>query len=294
MAKKKTIIIFGADGMLGQEFVNFFKKDRDYKVLTLNKKQADITNREQVSRIIKKHQPQIAINCAALINVNKCEAEPLLAWRVNALGPGNIAAALRDLKNKNVIFLQISTSDVFGNTNKKSFLPTDNPAPVNVYGWSKLAGEQLAAAVARAGGYKYFIVRTSWLYSLYRDTFVDLAAQSLINKKEVDIISDQFNTVTWTRDLVRGVNRLLAHKQIRNGIYHLVNKAPADLNKYKISLEIARALKLEKKYLKKSGKGDILKVIRPLRAVLTPSKIISLPNWQQSLVEYLRIKYGTK
>lgn len=277
--------------MLGREFTRHFRGRKSWRVIALDKKQADITDLAQVEKMVRKYRPDFAANCAGLINVEYAEKNPLFAWQVNAIGPGNIANALGKIKSR-ATFLQISTSDVFGNTNKKSFSKDDAPLPVNVYGWSKLGGEKIIEAEAKASGLRYFIARTSWLYSEFRGTFVDLVVKTLREEKELLVIADQYNTITWTRDLVKGCESLLVNQKLKSGIYHLTNKAEKKLSKYDIALKIAEILNLEKKYLKKGYKSDILTCVRPNQPILTNNKFISLPKWEKSLAEYLRIKYG--
>ncbi|MBI2097304.1 MAG: SDR family oxidoreductase, partial [Candidatus Sungbacteria bacterium] len=205
----KRVLIFGSDGMLGSEFMRRMKKDPRYLVFGCGRKCADITRLASVAAVIRKRRPDVIINCAAKINVDRCEAEPLEAWLVNAIGPGNIIHALAKLGLSNALFVHISTSDVFGEGRKKFWSVDDSPHPVNVYGWSKLGGEKITAAEARMARMKYFIVRTAWLYSRSKNTFIDTVADSIIRRKAINIASDQFNLPTEINNLVSGVMFLM-------------------------------------------------------------------------------------
>jgi len=295
MKKRKKILIFGAKGMIGQEFVNYLKRDKLYEVVTPGRATVDIAKFEQVLKIIKKIKPDVIINCAAIINVDYCEKNPVTAFKVNAIGAGNLLSALEKLNFLKTVVLHISTSDVFGNNNKKVRAEDDIPVPVNIYGWSKLGGEKILAATAKNKKIKYFIIRTSWIYSEHKDTFVDFVVNSLKDKKFVSIISDQYNTITWARDLVEASGKLIrtSHKY-KSGIYHITNRSKTKLSKYNIALEIAKQLKFNKKYLKKGFKDDIFDTARPDCAILAKNKFINMPIWNNSLIKYLNLKYGKK
>jgi len=295
MKKIKKILIFGAEGMFGQEFINYTKNNKLFKTIALNRDLVDITDFNKVLNIIKQHKPDVILNCAALINIDYCENNPTEAWMVNAIGAGHIVQALNKLNINKTIVLYISTSDVFGNPYKTGFKENDIPLPINVYGWSKLGGEKILSSEAKINNIKYFIIRTSWLYSQYKDTFVDFVVQSLRDRKPIPIISDQYNVITWARDLAKACEILIMESDTYNsGIYHLTNKSKTQLSKYTIALRIADKLKLDKKYCKQDSKNNILKTPRPDCAILKNNKFILLPNWQESLDKYLSLKYGKK
>lgn len=277
--------------MLGREFLNYYKNSLN-QIIPLLRIDADITDKKIVLSAIGANRPDIIINCSALINVDYCEENPTETWLVNAIGPGNILAALNKLNLSKTVFLQISTSDVFGQNDKIEFDEDDAPSPVNVYGWSKLGGEKLTETEAKINDIKYYIIRTSWLYSEYRNTFVDYITDALKNNREIKIISDQFNTITWTKDLVAACDLLLSNDKYQSGIYHLASKSEKKTSKYDIALKIAKLMNLDKNYLKMGHKADIFKCDRPNAAILTSKKKISMPDWEESLQKYLKIKYG--
>jgi dTDP-4-dehydrorhamnose reductase len=291
----KKILILGSNGMLGQEFTNYFKNNIMFSIISADQKTVDITNFNQLLKVIKKCQPDFIINCVAIIDVDYCENNPAKAWAVNATGAGNVIRALNKLNFLKTVVLHISTSDVFGNYGIKRFKENDLPLPINVYGRSKLGGEKIIAAEAKINNLKYFIIRTSWLYSEYKDTFVDFVVKSLNNKKQITIISDQYNVTTWAKDLVRACEVFIAvDKKRKSGVYHLTNQSKIKLSKYTIALRIAEILKLNKKYLKPGLKNKIFKTARPENAILVNNKYIQLPDWQDSLKKYLSVKYGKK
>ena len=158
------VLILGAKGMLGREFLDFFELHKEYQTIPVDKDNFDIKSFSSVKSALNKYKPDFVINCAALINVEYCESHPIEAYSVNSFGPGNIARALADLEFKKTKFIHISTSDVFGGE-KKFFKESDNPNPVNVYGWSKFLGEKILEQESKASSSRYFIIRTNSLYS---------------------------------------------------------------------------------------------------------------------------------
>lgn len=282
----KKVLIFGSAGMLGRELIERFSQSSDYKVISIDKKDADISSYNSVFKIIKKHKPDFVINCAALINVEYCEANPEDAYKVNSIGPGNIARALLEAKLLDSKFIQISSSDVFGGENK-FFKESDAPNPVNVYGLSKFFGEKIVEHYLKNSNPKYFIIRTNWLYSKHRKTFVDFIYENLLQKKQIEVIADQFGVVTWAKDLAESIGKLVInYNKYESGIYHLVSNFDKRLSRFDIAKEIAKIAKAENKYLKPSKRENVFKIPRPKSVVLVNSKLPKMPNWKKSLARY--------
>src|SRR3989338_2386286 len=292
---KKNVLVFGAEGMLGKEFCYALRKNARYRVFPASHRTADITDESALAGCMKKVRPDIVINCAAFINVDACEDHVLKAWQVNALGPGNIVRALGDAKLRRAVFVHISTSDVFGN-NKKAYREPDTPHPVNAYGGSKYGGENNVEHEARSAGLRYYIVRTSWIYSRFRETyFIDTVAKALARSETLTLVSDQKSVPTWTRDLVRSVLPLCFGRN-NSGTYHVVNDAERAVSKYEIALEIKRILCFgsgalrpgaARARLRRAFRKDIFKVERPASPFLINTKLPKLPHWKRSLKEYI-------
>ena len=283
----RKILIFGSAGMLGRELIDYFSRFPKYKVIAVDKKEADIASFDSVFKILKKHKPDFVINCAALINVEYCQSHPLEAYEVNSMGPGNIVRALASLNSRRTKFIQISTSDVFGGK-KNFFKEDDKPNPVNVYGWSKFWGEKIIEQECKTNSIDYFIIRTSWLYSKYKKTFVDFIYENLRDKKQIKVISDQFGVVTWAKDLAKYIGNFVKNSEKHeSGIYHLVSSFDKRLSRLDIAREIAKIADAESKPLKRSKMARVFKVPRPKSAVLINSKLPKMPNWKKSLKRYL-------
>ncbi len=283
----KKVLIFGSSGMLGRELVEHFSSFSKYKIIAVDKMDGDITSYDSILGIIKKHKPDFVINCAALINVEYCEVNSMRAYSINSMGAGNIARASADLNLKKTKFIQISTSDVFGGK-KKYFKENDKPNPVNIYGWSKFFGEKLVEQICTENSIDYFIIRTSWLYSKYKKTFVDFIYENLRDKKQIKVISDQFGVVTWAKDLAKYIGNFVKNSEKHeSGIYHLVSSFDKRLSRLDIAREIAKIADAESKPLKRSKMASVFKIPRPQGAVLINSKLPKMPNWKKSLKRYL-------
>jgi dTDP-4-dehydrorhamnose reductase len=153
------ILITGANGQLGTALVNALK---GHQVVPLTHEDADITDFEAVKALGFKHEPDVILNTAAYVRVDDCESNQDIAFRVNALGARNMTVLAEELGAK---LVHISTDYVFGGepgTRTTPYTEFDTPIPLNVYGKSKLAGEEIIRHLGR----KYFIIRTSGMFGL--------------------------------------------------------------------------------------------------------------------------------
>lgn len=289
---KNKILVFGSSGLLGGEFVDLLSRDKRSAVFKYNSNNSNIGDLEQVFKIIKKIKPDIVINCAAKTNIDNCEADPLGTWMTNSIGPGNIARSLK-LLDKKVIFLHISTSDIFDGKILMGYREDAEPKPINVYGWSKLIGEKIIEQELRDNKLvKYFIVRTGWLYGGSRRTFVEQIIDALISGKLIKLVSDQRSVPTWTRDLVSRSALFFKNNKFRSGIYHLTDNYERPVSKFEVGVFISKALGASRKAISGGSYKDIFKTVRPKNTILINSKTGRLPDWKRSLVDYLNLKYG--
>jgi len=285
------ILIFGAKGLLGQELLDCFRKQADFDVVGCDRDLVDITDETGVAKKLAEEKPDIVINVAALINVDQCETNAEQTFKVNGEGPATILRAMKPSGLAGSTFVQISTSDVFGN-DKDRFVETDTPSPVNVYGASKYEGEKNIKTEAEQSGTPYFIVRTSWLLSHNRDTFVDMAVKALKEGKTFSAVDDQFGSPSFAKDVSEALAVLLEkRKEFASGIYHLVNESERPASKYEIAKEGIGMLRLSAENLKGVSKEYILKVKRPNSAMLVNTKFPKLPAWKDALREYLLARY---
>jgi len=290
----RSILILGSGGLLGSDLKEYFS-EKGYKVIGLLREDLDITIAEDLYKTLKRQKPDLIINTAALINVDNCEENPSEAWKVNALGPGNIARAISSAGLKDTVFMQISTSDVFGGGDNKFYTEDDEPHPINEYGRSKLGGEKFTIQEAGAGGIRYFILRSGWIYGNTRKTFVDIAAETLLNGKSFEAISDQYNTPVFTGDMAESIEFLMKNDlEPQKGIFHVsgYKNGEAMPSKRDIALFIANILNKDPKLIKPRSSSKLLRVPRPGNAVLLNTKLPRTFDWKTSLGEYIISKYA--
>ncbi len=288
----KKVLIFGAGGLLGREFTERLLVSGKYIVIGKKKTDLDITDREAVRLCLREIQPDVVINCAAVIDVDFCEKNPEAAFRVNAEGPRVLIETLREESLNNPSFVHISTSDVFG-TGDKPHKPLDTPLPVNTYGKVKFQGEEFLWGSKNPPTVKTYIFRTGWLYGKTKRTFIDSVASALLEKKEVSLVVDQFNIPVNAGDLVSSVIGFLETNSHPSGIYHFSSSRSEKVSRYEVGAEIAKALNLKSFSLKKAYRKDIFTAPRPEYAILAHSEELGWADWKESLVKYIQERYGT-
>jgi len=289
--KPIKIVIFGASGLLGQDLAVYFADRKPFTVVPFSHRDVDILSQKNLQRTLASHRPDVVINCAAITNVEHCEAKPFLAYELHTLAPGKILKAIHASCLSKTIFVQLSSAYVFGN-NKNKFKEDDQPQPLNVYGASKAAGESIIAAQSKMMGIAYYIIRTSWLYGEYRPTLVDLAIRDVQQKKQFLAIVDQWSVLTWTRDIAVAFEELFIHNsRYPSGIYHFINHSTKSMSKFDIVQEALKILKLPKNTVKKTQITGIFSSSLPRNAYLLNTKFPRFPHWKASLRTYILSRY---
>ena len=222
------VLITGAKGMLGQDMVAEFQR-RDYEVHAADHKALDITDIQAVRAAITALRPDIVVNCAAYTDVDRAESEPEIATRVNGLGPRNLALAC---EATGAVLLHISTDYVFDGEKEGPYEIWDTPNPINVYGKSKLWGENYVRSLM----HRYFIVRTSWLFGKSGRNFVTTMLELAKRREPIRVVNDQRGCPTYTVDLARACADLVESGCF--GIYHVTNQGATTL--YEFAKEIFR------------------------------------------------------
>jgi dTDP-4-dehydrorhamnose reductase len=245
---KNRILIIGSNGMLGQRLVEFYLKDASTEIFcasvedesffkNVEYRKTDITNKSEIKSLIRAFYPDVIVNAAAYTNVDKCESEKDLAYKINAFAVESLAK-LAFAYNAHLI--HISTDYVFDGTSGP-YTETDKVNPISYYGRTKLAGENAVIA----SNVKYTIIRTNVLYGpakYGRMDFVKWVVSSLRQGKQISIVSDQINNPTYIDDLVSGINSVAIHA--REGIYNIGGYEL--LSRYSFTLRIADYFHLDK------------------------------------------------
>ncbi len=234
------ILLLGKVGQLGWELNRSLAPLG--KVITLDFPELNLAQPEGLPEIIRSIQPEVIINATAYTAVDRAESEPELALAINGTAPGILSEAALASQ---AALIHFSTDYVFDGTKGSPYLESDPPNPLGVYGSSKLAGEQ---AILQAGG-AAVILRTSWVYSLRRDSFVTKVLGWARKNRQLSIAADQVSNPTWARMLAEITAHLLAMRfatgegaslyewfSEHRGIYHLAGSG------YTSRLDWARAI----------------------------------------------------
>jgi dTDP-4-dehydrorhamnose reductase len=220
------ILLLGKIGQLGWELCRTLAPLGE--VIPLDYPEIDLAQPESLRAVIRQARPAVIVNATAYTAVDRAESEPELAGAINGQAPRVMAEEARDL---GAALIHYSTDYVFDGTKGSSYRETDVPNPLGVYGQSKLAGER---AIQESGG-AYLILRTSWVYSLRRDSFVTKVLAWARQQPVLRVVADQVSNPTWGRMLAEVNAQLLAKAggdaagwvQERAGLYHLAGEGAA-------------------------------------------------------------------
>ncbi len=216
------ILITGCNGQLGTELQAQLRRGeselgpipdrlKNATVLPVDVDQLDITDRSEVVNFVRRHQPDTIINCAAFTNVDGCESSKDAAFKVNALGPRNLAIAADKI---NARLIHVSTDYVFSGEGDTPLDECDLPAPRSAYGTTKLLGEQYVQRFCR----RHFIVRTAWLYGYNGKNFVKTMVNAGKKFGKLTVVNDQLGNPTNAVDLAHHILKLAVSHEY--GTYH--------------------------------------------------------------------------
>ena len=223
----KTLIT-GADGQLGRELQRTCPEG--WQAAALSHPELDITDRSAVAAVLKKYQPDLVINTAAYTAVDKAESEKNKVFSVNTEGAAIIAGLSVESGAR---LIHLSTDYVFDGAKSQPYLPGDRPNPINIYGASKLQGEQ---AVSAATGNKGLIIRTGWLYSSHGSNFVNTMMKHLQEREALRVVADQVGTPTWARGCAEAIYRFAGIPDAQ-GIYHWTDAGVASWYDFAVAIQ---------------------------------------------------------
>lgn len=208
------IWLIGNKGMLGTEIDGMLKSSELEYVGT--DKELDITDINALKDFVKDKDVEYIINCAAYTNVDKAEEEKDKAFAVNRDGVKNVAHIA---KEKDAVLIHFSTDYVFDGE-KEFYSEKDDTNPIGVYGESKLAGEKEIEKLLK----KFVILRISWLFGKHGNNFVNTMIKLFKEKDEIKVVSDQYGSPTYTKDLAEDIIEIINLKTNKYGIYHYSNE----------------------------------------------------------------------
>jgi len=275
------ILITGAVGQLGSDLMKVLGDN--WQIIPASRADFDITNPERTMDFIENAEPDVIVHAAAYTDVDGCESQQDKAFAVNGLGARNVAIAAREVEAK---LFYISTDYVFDGTKEEPYLEFDQPHPINVYGQSKLWGEEFVKEQL----HKFFIIRTAWLYGLNGRNFVKTMLKLAEGKEEIQVVNDQRGTPTWTEDLARQIKELIPTELY--GTYHCTSQGSCTW--YEFALEIFKQAGLNVKVKPVSSKEFPRPAKRPKNSVLENymlklEGLDIMPPWEESLERFMKM-----
>ncbi|MFZ7131940.1 MAG: dTDP-4-dehydrorhamnose reductase [Eubacteriales bacterium] len=273
------VLVTGANGQLGYDVIKLLDSE-GIEFLGTDRESLDITNEEQVKRVICDYNPDVVIHCAAYTAVDKAEDEKELCYSVNVLGTKYVAEACKDIDAKMVY---ISTDYVFDGEGDKPFEITDKPNPVNYYGQTKYKGELEVQKLLE----KNFIVRTSWVFGRHGKNFVKTILNIGKDRDEISVVADQVGSPTYTHDLAKFLVDLI--RTDKYGIYHATNEGYCSW--YEFACEIFELARLCTNVKPISADNYPTKAKRPKNSRLNTDQLTKynfkkLPNYKDSILQY--------
>ena len=242
----------------------------------------DITVEDDCGCVIAECSPDVVINAAAYTNVDGCETDRERCFAVNAVGVKNIALACR---GKGIRIVHFSTDYIFDGRKETPYVEEDEPAPLNVYGASKLEGERFLQAFSD----RWLLIRTAWLYGKNGKNFVKTILEKAAAVKTLDVVDDQIGAPTYSWDLAAAVQLLVEGGH--EGLFHLTNRGRCSWHEFAC------------KIMQYAGKNDVTvrpipsadlarPAVRPAWSVLSSRKFSEATGktmrfWQIALQDYL-------
>lgn len=274
--------------MLGRDLMEILRPSFP-EVIGWDLEEIDIRQEKETAVKIEGLRPDLVINVAAFTDVDGCETEREKAFAINAEGTRHVAlGALRC--GAKVVYL--STDYVFDGEKREPYVESDSANPLNVYGHSKLKGEQYLQALME----DMLIVRTQWLYGRYGKNFVASILRQAREKEVLSIVDDQIGSPTYTADLSKALSALI--RQNARGIFHAANSDSCSW--YTFGQAILKYSKIEGvKVIPLSSKELTRRAVRPLHSVLDCQKLaavtgMALRPWSEGLKDYLSLVFEDK
>lgn len=277
------ILLTGSSGMVGSYF-HELKDTFDEELVFTDIDTLDVRDYHEVKKQISQNDYSCVIHLAAETDVDLCEKDPDHAFKTNTLGTQNVALACRE---KDILMVYISTAGVFGADGKPGpFIEFDTPNPANIYGITKLKGEEVVEKFLR----KYFIIRAGWMIGgKQKDKkFVAKIKKLMQTKKELKVVYDKIGSPTYAKELVIGIWELL--KTDYYGLFHMTNIGTC--SRYEIACEMAKILNKDIKITPVNSAYFPLPAPRAYSEAMRNMKLDLLgwnrmSHWKDALKEYL-------
>lgn len=287
MNKNMRILVTGVKGQLGYDCVRELKERGYQNVLGIDREALDITKEEDVHKFICEYKPDVIMHNAAWTAVDKAEQEKDAVYAVNSLGTKYIADAAK-LVNAKMVY--ISTDYVFEGIGNEAYEVDSPKKGLSVYGVTKSKGEDFVRETLT----KYFIVRISWVFGINGNNFVKTMLKlATMGKKELNVVSDQIGSVTYTYDLSKLLCDMI--ETDKYGVYHATNEGFISWYDFaKKIFELANVdMKVNPVTTEEYKKLVPQQASRPLNSRLSKKSLVDagfklLPNWEDALARYIK------
>lgn len=276
---KSKIVVTGANGQLGRELRDLSGSYPQFDFIFLIREDLPVQDSAKTIAFFEATRPAYCINCAAYTAVDKAETDKDLAYLVNGEAVGMLAAAC---KLVNTRLIHISTDYVFDGLSATPLKEGDPTGPINIYGASKLQGEQLAMMEQA----ETVIIRTSWVYSVYGHNFVKTMIRLMREKESINVINDQVGSPTYAADLAGVIAQIVSGPVFIPGIYHYSNEGEISWYDFALAIREITGSTCQVNPIPASQYPTPAK--RPHYSLLDKSLIkntygISIPAWKDSL-----------
>lgn len=272
------VIILGAGGQLGQSLPPYFPHA---KLSLFPRDQIDISDVVAVRSALSSARPDVVINAAAMTDVDGCEVDPETAFCVNALGPRWLA---HETARSGALMVHVSTDFVFPGRLEGAYHEWDTVGPVQVYGQSKLAGEE----EVRGSGCRHLIVRTAWLYGGLGRSFVLAVLRKALAGQSLQVVADQVGSPSLTRDVAQAIAKLIALGV--TGTVHVVNQGSA--SRFGLAEAILQEASIDVPLVPISSEEISTPALRPsntsLTSFVTPGLELTMRPWREALHEFVK------
>ena len=281
------ILLTGRNGQVGWELERSLP--RLGEVIATDRETLDLADAEAIRRIVRATRPDVIVNAAAYTAVDRAESEPELAMRINARAPAVLA---EEAQQTDAILVHYSTDYIFDGTKAGPYTEADAPNPLNVYGVTKLEGEQAVAA----SGCRHVTFRTSWVYASRGRNFLLTMLKLAQERRTLRVVSDQRGTPTWARDIASATVEVLSRPEVAQqgamGLYNLA--AEGDTTWYGFAQTIFKSPRLAELMIEPpilaaiASESFAAAARRPLNSRLDGSRLAGcigrrLPAWEHSL-----------
>ncbi len=280
----KRVLVTGKNGQLGQSLQKIAGDDPQFDFTFVGREELDLARSQSITTFFADKKFDAIINCAAYTAVDKAESEPDLADQINHLAVKQLAHIA---KKMDAMLIHISTDYVFDGTNHKPYVETDPTNPQNVYGHTKLKGEQAMQTINPKGA----IIRTSWVYSEFGNNFVKTMLRLGPERDSLNVIFDQIGSPTYATDLAEACLAVIASRNSDVAIYHYSNEGVCSW--YDFAKAIFQIANINCQVNPIETKDYPTAAKRPHYSLMNKTKIkqsaqINIPCWRTSLEKILQ------